>query len=571
MHGRGSELSAVTACLDTHLPRPAISNVKSLPAMRNLLIPLFCMLAATAVAQPVTSYHTTLFDHIDPGPPADHDRYSALTGYVAPDGREYAILGGWEGTYIVDVTSRPIRVVTFIPGSPSPWREMKTYSHYAYVVTEGTSPYVGMQIIDLAKLPESAELVALDSSCFLAAHTITQEGGYLFANGTSPISLANGGVIIMNIADDPVHPKNVGTYQLRYIHDCTVRNDTLYAAAINYGELDIVYLGPKRDSARFITDIRYPNAATHNCDLTPDGSYVLTTDEIPYGTTLKSWDIRDLNNISKVADYTPVPGAIVHNVHIRGSIAYVSWYTAGSRIIDVSDPRDPAQLGYYDTYTRPDTGFGFDGNWEIYPYLPSGKILASDMLSGLNVFTFDGVSKGKISGTVSDATTGAPIAGATITVPKIGLTITADAQGRYAYSGAADTLAVAVGADAYRTLVDEIILTPSGNQRNFRLTSLPSGVAGDVAGAGAAEISVAPNPMERAGVMTLRSPRAHRRLRAELLDELGRTVSVLADGARSAGEYRIAMDVAGLPAGCYFWRVTGDDGPIASGAVVVAR
>jgi choice-of-anchor B domain-containing protein len=540
--------------------------------MRHLLLVFLavalCLGGSPLFAQTV-NYHTTLFGRLDPITGTDI-RYSALTGYAAPDGREYAILGGYDGTYIVDVTEKPIRQVAFVPGSPSIWREMKTYSHYAYVVTESSAPYAGLQIIDLAKLPASVELVGLDSTWFRTGHTITQEGDYLYVNGSNQESIAAGGTLIFKVSDDPAHPEIIGAYSRTYVHDCTVRNDTLYAAAIYDGELDIVYLGAKRDRVQYVTGIRYPGGGTHNCDLTTDGTYVMTTDEIhETPKTLKVWDIHDLNNISKVADYTPIPGETIHNVHIKGNLAYISWYSGGTRILDISDPRDPAQLGYYDTYDG--ISSSTIGNWEVYPYLPSGKILASDMLSGLFVFTFDGATKGKTAGSVFDQATGSPIANATIVAPEIGLTITTDAQGHYAFSGAVDTLDVEVSATAHRKGTGRIILSPSGSRQDFYLASFFSGVTGSRGETATDAVTMSPNPMERRGEMMLRNVGAQRHQRVELVDDLGRCVATIAEGAMAAGEHHLTVDVSGLPAGRYFWRVTDDDGKIRSGALVVAR
>src|SRR5690349_4472939 len=74
--------------------------------------------------------------------------YSALWGYKAPNGREYALLGCDSGTAFVDITdSANIHEVDFQPGLISDWREMKTYSHYAYIVSEATNSR--LQIVDL--------------------------------------------------------------------------------------------------------------------------------------------------------------------------------------------------------------------------------------------------------------------------------------------------------------------------------------------------------------------------------------------------------------------------------------
>ena len=74
--------------------------------------------------------------------------YNDIWGYTAPDGREYAIIGTTSGTYFYNATdpTAPFEVGYF-SGPTSTWRDMKTWDHYAYIVTEGGG---GMQIIDLA-------------------------------------------------------------------------------------------------------------------------------------------------------------------------------------------------------------------------------------------------------------------------------------------------------------------------------------------------------------------------------------------------------------------------------------
>ena len=44
----------------------------------------------------------------------------------------------------------------------------------------------GLQIIDLSKLPATATLVTEDTSRFRTAHTITQQGNYIYVHGTNP-------------------------------------------------------------------------------------------------------------------------------------------------------------------------------------------------------------------------------------------------------------------------------------------------------------------------------------------------------------------------------------------------
>ncbi|MDX1913736.1 MAG: hypothetical protein SFV22_19730, partial [Saprospiraceae bacterium] len=74
-----------------------------------------------------------------------------MCGWASPTGQEYALVGASKGMVIVDVTDpdNPVQIVQ-IPGPDDFWKEIKTYSHYAYIVTEGGE---GVQIVDLSALP----------------------------------------------------------------------------------------------------------------------------------------------------------------------------------------------------------------------------------------------------------------------------------------------------------------------------------------------------------------------------------------------------------------------------------
>src|SRR5205085_9213062 len=98
----------------------------------------------------------TLFDHFEPLESESHGLNSALWGYTAPDGREYALLGTYDGVHIIDITEKPIREAAYIRGPGSYWRELKVYKQYAYIVTESGDTGAGLQIVDLSALPASA-------------------------------------------------------------------------------------------------------------------------------------------------------------------------------------------------------------------------------------------------------------------------------------------------------------------------------------------------------------------------------------------------------------------------------
>ena len=291
----------------------------------------------------------------------------------------------------------------------------------------------GLQIVDLSALPDTARLVRTDTSTFISAHTIWIADHYLYAMGTRAEAGVNGGAVILDLEPDPEHPRRVGGVDPHYFHDAFVRNDTLLGAAINGDGGDIYDVSDKANPVHLGT-ITYPFSGTHNTELLTDGRYAVTSDEVGFTPkTLKVWDISDLNDIVKVGEYTPNIVETIHNTRIRGRYAYIAWYTAGVRVIDMIDPRHPREVGFIDTYPGPDGGF--NGVWEVFPHFPSGKIIASDRNSGLYVLEFNGATAGSMSGTVRDATTGDPIPEAMIEVAGIKEPTPVDAAGRYYIGG----------------------------------------------------------------------------------------------------------------------------------------
>jgi choice-of-anchor B domain-containing protein len=65
-----------------------------------------------------------------------------------------------------------------------------------------------------------------------------------------------------------------------------------------------------------------------------------------------------------------------------GHYAYQSNYAAGLQVLDITDPRNPKEAAYFDTYPDNDNT-GFVGTWSNYPYFESGLIAVSNISEGL--------------------------------------------------------------------------------------------------------------------------------------------------------------------------------------------
>lgn len=421
----------------------------------------------------VPTKNVEVLGHIEPITTAEAGGlHNSVWGYAAPDGHEYAFLGTYVGTYVIDLESDPIREVAFIPGPHSTWRNIKTYGTVAYIANENrrTEEGAGLQIVDLSALPDSVHLVRTDTTLMLSAHTLWVEGDRLYAYGTRAEVGVNGGALILDLAADPLNPVRIGGVAERYYHDGFVRNDTLVGAAINEGGADIVDVADPQNP-RVIGRIAYPYAGTHNTALTADGRYAITSDEVNFTPkTMKVWDIGDPDDIVLVAEFSPNLEETIHNVRIRDRYAFVAWYTAGVRIIDMVDPRHPREVGFADTYGGRDGGF--NGVWEVYPWLPSGRIIASDRNSGLWLLRFNGAVAGSLSGRILDAAGGVPLDSALIT-PTDDTPLPSRPDGSYYLGGVVgEEISFRVSRFGYRDTTITLVLTEE-SRLDIRLSPLP--------------------------------------------------------------------------------------------------
>ena len=414
-------------------------------------VTLVCLLVLSAIDRGFSQYvpginnNVTLLSHVD-----QYDVYSNIWGYTDGVGREYALVGVDAGLSIVDITDPATPVeVDLIPGPTAVgtiWREIKTYSSYAYVVSEHTSPtnLSGLQIIDLSPLPDSASLVNVYlwpgvTGSTARAHSVTVDGqGYLYIQGGTATLGAGGnqgGIRILDLSD-PVNPTPVGVFTPRYVHDTFVRDNLLFASDIfDGGHVDILDISD-RANPDLVYSLIYPDGFCHNSGTTDDGNYLITTDELP-GLTVKVWDIQVLwdsdttNNdqINLVAEYIGNPAQIAHNVHVSGSYAYLSHYVEGVKVLDIADPTDPVEVGYYDTY--PQAGSGFNGDWGVFPYFPSGTFVVSDIQTGLYVLRFDSVRAGGIEGVITSSISGTSLSDVTGSFVEANKTTISDTDGFY--------------------------------------------------------------------------------------------------------------------------------------------
>lgn len=304
--------------------------------------------------------------------------YNDIWGYTDSQGREYALLGVYTGTSIVNITdpTNPVEVA-FVAGPNSIWRDIKTYDHYMYTVSEGGN---GLQIVDLTDLPNSVTLIGYNTTYFNSAHNLFIADGFAYIEGASPGS----GIHILDLSN-PTNPVQTSYYSASgYVHDVYVYNDTIYASSED--TYDVVDVSDKFNPQLVSQSAALPGIYAHSGWLTEDKRYFVGCEEFNV-RDITVWDLQDRTNWNLVVpEWQMADDSPVHNVFIRGQFAYFSYYKDGFVALDVSDPTNPVYVGRYDTY--PSGSGTYEGAWGCYPFFPSGTVIISDISTGLYCLDF---------------------------------------------------------------------------------------------------------------------------------------------------------------------------------------
>ena len=317
-----------------------------------------------------------------PGYPPSGTPLNDIWGWTDPQtGIEYALVGRSDGLAFVSLADPESPV--FVGGLPmtpgayaSSWRDVKVYADHAFIVADGAGQH-GMQVFDLRRLREASEAPVTYSSTAVyhgiaSAHNIVinEASGFAYAVGSQGGGETCGGGLYMIDIQDPVNPSFAGCFadsstgfaRTGYTHD---------AQCIMYAGPDADYQGREiclgaNESALSIADVTdkatpraistaaYPGVGyVHQGWLSEDHCYFLINDEsdemagFASRTRTLVWDIEDLDDPVLLTEHLGVMTSTDHNLYIHGHLMYQSNYASGLRILDVSDPANPMEVGFF--------------------------------------------------------------------------------------------------------------------------------------------------------------------------------------------------------------------------------
>ncbi len=341
------------------------------------------------------------------------ERVSDVWGWTDPQtGREYALVGRSGGAAIVDVTDPAApRYVGVVPANPSGARDLKVYADHLFFTGDGAGDH-GLVVFDLARLRDApAEPSRFEPDAvydgIASAHNLVldPESGFAFPVGASGGGRTCGGGLHMVDVRDPKSPVFAG---------CFTDTEGLIYQGRTHDAQCVVYRGPderfrgrqlcfaSNETALRIIDVTdkeapapigtatYPGLAyVHQGWLTEDHRYYYLDDELDElaGTTPATrtyiFDVGELDDPVLVGRVDGPSGATDHNLYVKGDRMYQANYQAGFRLLDISDPESPVEIGWFDTTPYEGDPPGFVGAWTAYPFFESGTVVVTSMYEGV--------------------------------------------------------------------------------------------------------------------------------------------------------------------------------------------
>ncbi len=326
----------------------------------------------------------------------------------ASTGKEYALMGLDNGTAFIDISdTENLIYLGKLPTATtaSSWRDIKVYGDYAYIVSEANAH--GVQVFDLTKLrdavgnsnefEEDGRFTGIGNAHNIVINTAT---GFAYPVGTNRDDIYNGGVHFLDLSN-PAMPLAAGGWGINgYTHDAQVVTyngpDTDYTdreifVGANETQVVVVDITNKENPVEIAT-LPYPNIGyTHQGWFTEDQRYFILGDELDeinsgFRSRTLIFDMTDLDSPVLHDTYLGPTSAIDHNGYVLGNDFYLANYTAGVRVLDISDieGKNISETGFFDTFPQNDNT-EFDGVWSVYPFFESGKIVVSDISNGFFV------------------------------------------------------------------------------------------------------------------------------------------------------------------------------------------
>lgn len=350
------------------------------------------------------------------------------------------------GAFIYNISNpdAPTLASWYNPGNNQQFLEAIVIGNRGYF---GSGNGGGVHIVDLTN-PASPVLLGVVNSSngggLNSIHEMVVWGNFLIENANT---LANKTIKVINVSNPaaPVFVRDIIPTDPLWVHAMHIRGNRMYTSGWGTSSqrgrteiYDISNIGTQAPTLLgFVQDPSSNVSAGNNMHsswTSEDGNYLYSARETNDGTG----DIR-VYNVSNPAVPLLVRSigmaelglnaVTPHNPVVMGNYLYVSWYQAGVQVFDISNPIEPKRAGQYDTFqpafapsdeeravlagaepwdmicssefrqnALPTT---YDGNWAVFPFVGTDKVLAGDLAAGLLVLDASRVA-GPLKNRISD-------------------------------------------------------------------------------------------------------------------------------------------------------------------------
>lgn len=250
------------------------------------------------------------------------------------------VANGSSGLRVIDVTT---------PSSPDAIADIRTGDFVEKVQIVGDYAYVanreaGLTILDVSDPGAPVEVGFYD-------HGDDQHRVYHSYNRTLDVAVSgdyaflaeNQGLLILDVSD-PFTPVVVSSYAPYCctgpwpVHDVTLSGDYAYLGVYSSLSIIDVTMGWPQEVGSYYHGYYYARASVSG-----DHAYIAAR-----SGGLRVVDVSTPSTPVEVGSYTP-SGTNVRDLALSGDYAYLADYTAGLRIVDVSTPSSPVEVSRYDT------------------------------------------------------------------------------------------------------------------------------------------------------------------------------------------------------------------------------
>lgn len=332
------------------------------------------------------------------------------------------------GAFIYNISNpdSPYLAGWYNPGNNQQFLEAIVVGNRGYF---GSGNGGGVHIVDLTD-PANPQLLGIVNSANGQGHNSIHEmvvwGNFLIENANT---LSNKTIKVIDISNpaSPVFVRNIIPSEPLWVHAMHIRGNRMFTSGWGTSSqrgrteiYDISNLGTQAPTMLGFVEDPSPSVTAgnnmHSSWTSEDGNYLYSARETNDGTgDLRVYNIT--NPAVPLLVKTVTMGQLglnavtPHNPVVMGNYLYVSWYQAGLQVFDISDPVTPKRVGQYDTFGNafapsdeekaalanlqpwdmictsefrqnalPTT---YDGNWAVFPFLGTDRVLAGDLTRGL--------------------------------------------------------------------------------------------------------------------------------------------------------------------------------------------